>query len=125
MIFNYNDEVTVYKVTSDEYGRNKIVTDSQNIFCIFLQGIRMVQSESSENIESDTIMYVDPTDQFIVDNANRLEGMFVKAPLFGIDDDEAWYRIAGVTINRDHLLTNTIDNILCVLTKSERLFNVS
>ena len=125
MIFNYNDEVTIYKVTSDEYGRKKIVTETENIPCIFLQGIKVVQSDKSETIDADAVMYPDPENEFVLDNSNRLEGMFIKAPLFGVDDDEGWYRISSVTVNRDHLLTNTIDNILCILTKSAKLLNVS
>lgn len=125
MILNYQDEATIYKVTSDEYGRKKIVTESETIPCIFLQGIKVVQGDKSETIDADAVMYPDPENEFVIDNANRLEGMFIKIALFGVSDSEAWYRIDSVTVNRDHLLSNQIDNILCVLTKSAQLLNVS
>lgn len=125
MILNYQDEATIYKVTSDEYGRKKIVTETETIPCIFLQGIKVVQGDKSETIDADAVMYPDPENEFVLESANRLEGMFVKISLFGVDDGEAWYRIDSVTVNRDHLLSNQIDNILCVLAKSAPLLNVS
>ncbi len=125
MILNYQDEVTIYKVSSDEYGRRKLVTETESIPCIFLQGIKVVQSDKSETIDADAVMYPNPENDFVIQNANRLEGMFIKAPLFSVADDEAWYRISSVTVNRDHLISNQIDNILCVLTKSAKLLNVS
>lgn len=125
MFLPYKDTATFYKVTSDEYGRKKLVTETENVSVIFLQGIKIVQSGNQETIDADAVCYPDPEDSFVVNNHNRLEGMFIKAPLFGVDDDDAWYRVESATVNRDHLLTNTIDNILLILKKSAKLLNVS
>ncbi len=124
-LLNYQDTATFYKVTSDEYGRRKIITETESVPVIFLQGIRLVQGDKSETVQADAICYPDPTNDFVIDNANRLEGMFILAPLFGVDSEEGWYRISQVTVNRDHLLTNQIDNIMCVLTKASKLINAS
>lgn len=125
MFLPYKDIATFYKVASDEYGRKKLVTEYESVPVIFLQGIKVIQTGGQETLDADAVCYPDPTSDFVLDNFNRLEGMFIKAPLYGVDDDDAWYRVESVTVNRDHLLTNTIDNILLVLKKSAKLLNVS
>ena len=60
-------------------------------------------------------------DAFVVNNANRLEGMYIKAVLFGSDESESWYKIETVSVNRDHLLCNKIDNVEMALNKTRPL----
>jgi hypothetical protein len=125
MFLPYKDTATFYKVASDEYGRKKLVTEYEDVPVIFLQGIKVIQSGGKETLDADAVCYPDPENDFVVSNYNRLEGMFIKAPLYGVDNDDAWYRVESATVNRDHLLTNTIDNILLILKKSAKLLNVS
>jgi hypothetical protein len=44
--------------------------------------------------------------------------MYILAPLFGVDDPNGWFKIVDVTINRDHLLNNVIDNVELKLKKT-------
>lgn len=119
----YNDEITFYKVTSDSYGQNKIVSEYSVVPSIFLQGTVLSQNNNEETISADATCYPDPTNDFVIDNSNRLEGMYIYTGLFG--DTSSWYRVVRAIVNRDHLLTNEIDNIQLFLKKSTALQNVS
>jgi hypothetical protein len=113
------------KTTADGYGNNKTVTQQVDVPCIFIQNTQFRRFGFQENIDADAIMYVDPEAAFVVENLNRLEGIYVVAPLFGAGDAQSWYKIETVTVNRDHLLTNQIDNVECRLKKSSPIPGVS
>lgn len=124
---NYNETVTFYLVTSTEYANSKRVEDFSDVRCIFLQGTGFEHAgfdditTAGDTSTNQARCFVDPQNTFIEQYANRLEGMYVHAPLFGVDEEDAWYKVESVKVNRDHLLTNTIDNIRVLLTKSAPL----
>lgn len=122
---DYQDEVIILKAASGGYRGAKTVTDYKVIPGIFIQSTAFVQAGFQENIDADAIFFPDPTTQFVIDNFNRLEGMYIIAELFGVSEDEAWYKIEEVTVNRDHLLENETDNIQLNLKKTEPIPGVS
>lgn len=121
----YKDLITIVKVTANEYGNKKTTQEQHDVKGTFLQNTGFLHSANQDVIDSDAILYVDPANSFVKTNANRLEGMYVVVPLFGGDPDQSWYKITKVAVNRDHLLGNKIDNIQCLLKKSEALPGVS
>ena len=121
----YLDEATFVKVTTTGYGNNKVVQDQEVVPVIFLQSTGFAHVNNQDAITADAICYPDPENAFIIENANRLEGMYLLAPFFDGSNDEGWYKIESVSVNRDHLLTNTIDNIQCLLKKTRKISNVS
>jgi hypothetical protein len=124
-LLRYQDIATFFKITTGAYRGSRTVTQQQDVPVIFLQNTGMAQGGNTENVDADAICYPDPDDSFISGNFNRLEGMFILAPLYGVDNDDGWYRVESVTVNRDHLLGNTIDNIELQLKKSERIIHIS
>jgi hypothetical protein len=122
---HYQDTATFVKVGSSGYANDKAVVEQEDVPVIFLQGTGFVHQNSQDAVTSDAIVYPDPSSQFVQDNWNRLEGMYLLAPLFGVDSDDGWYKITNVLVNRDHLLGNQIDNIECQLKKTRRIANVS
>lgn len=125
MELNYPDTATFVKVTAGTYRGSRVVSEQDAVPVIFVQNTGLNQSNFQDTINSDAICWPDPTNEFIVDNFNRLEGMFILAPLFDVDDDDGWYRVESVTVNRDHLISNQIDNIECRLKKTSRIAGVS
>jgi hypothetical protein len=125
LALKYNDEATIVEVTSGVYGSSKIIVEQEDVNCIFLQDTNMVHANHQDGITADAIMYVDFSNQFIVDNFNRLEGMYVMIPLFGSSNNMSWYKIESCTIHRDHLLQNVIDNIELALKKTTPIAGVS
>lgn len=121
MKLNYQDTGTFYEVGSGGYANNKTVASSSDVPIIFLQNTGFTHSQFQDGIDSDAICYVDPSNTFIQDNYNRLEGMYLKAAMFGAPGVISWFKVESVTINRDHLLGNQIDNIELSLKKTKEL----
>lgn len=121
----YNDCATFVEVQSQGYSKNKLPKMYDNVPVIFIQNTGMNRTNFQDGITADAICFADPDNEFIKSKHYRLEGLYVLDPLFDISEDEAWYKIEGVTINRDHLLENEIDNIELRLKKTKKIPNVS
>lgn len=122
---NYQDTATFIEVTSAGYSSNKVVVEQAEVPVIFLQNTSFQRTNSQEGVDSDAFCYPEPTDPFVTEHNYRLEGMYILAPLFDASDAEGWYKIVKVTINRDHLLGNQIDNVELALKKSSPISGVS
>ncbi len=125
LALKYPDTATFVKVESDGYGNTKSAQQQVDIPVVFLQNTGFDRNNNQENVDSDAICYPDFNHSFISENHNRLEGMYVLAPLFGASDSAGWYKVIDVTVNRDHLLGNVIDNIELRLKKTRPIPGVS
>lgn len=126
MNLKYNEVLTFVEVASSSgYGNSKTISSQHDVDCIFIQNTQFNRGNYQENVDADAFCYPDPENSFIQSLANRLEGLYILAPLFGASDDQAWYKVTDVTVNRDHLLTNTIDNIELKLKKTRPIPGVS
>ncbi len=125
MKLNYNETVTFYSTKSDVYANNKRIDEKADVDCIFTQATNFSHNAFRDTIDADAICYPDFENDFIISHHNRLEGMYILAPIFGDPDERALYKVINCTINRDHLLSNKIDNIELILKKSEKILFVS
>lgn len=125
LVLNYPDTATFVKVESTGYANDKESQQQIDIPVIFIQSTGFVRAGYQENVDADAICFPDFTNAFIVANHNRLEGMYVRAPLFSETNAESWYKVESATVNRDHLLGNTIDNIELRLKKTRPISGVS
>jgi hypothetical protein len=125
MNLNYQDTATFITVESNGYGNDKSVTAQVEVPVIFVQNTGFRHANNQDAIESDAVCWPDPENSFIQSNFNRLEGMYILEPLFGASDDPSWYKIIDVTVNRDHLLQNEINNIELKLKKTVAIAGVS
>lgn len=122
---NYPDTATFVIAESNGYRGSKIAIQQEDVPVIFLQDTNFTAGNFQENVTADAICYPDFKHQFIIDNHNRLEGMYIVAPLFDVDVTDAWYKVESATVNRDHLLSNTIDNVELLLKKTTMIPGVS
>lgn len=121
----HKDNIVFVKVTSTGYGNKKVVEEQHDVKATFLQSTGFIHTTNEDILNSDAVVYPNERDAFVIANANRLEGMYVIAALYGADPDKSWYKVTSVTVNRDHLLNNKIDNILVTLKRTEALPGVS
>lgn len=121
----YNEVVTFYKVASSGYRGKKNIVDSADVSCIFMQSTGFQSQNFQDTHNSDAICCPDFENDFIRENANRLEGMYILANMFSGDDDASWFKVESVDVNRDHLLNNEIDNLWLSLKKTTPLPGVS
>lgn len=124
-LFEYQDTVTFVKVTSSEYGNDKVASSYDDVRCVFLQDTAFVHGGYRDNVDSDAVCYPDPESTFVKNNYSRLEGMYILASLFGSGASDSWYKVENVIVNRDHLLSNQIDNIELRLKKTRPIAGVS
>ncbi len=121
---DYYDVVTFYKVGNGGYG-NKMLLSSDDVACLFLQNTGLIHATNADNITADAVCYPDPKSSFLGDNNYRLEGMYVLAPFHDVNDDDAWYKVESVNINKDILINNLVGNIELTLKKTSKLNLIS
>lgn len=118
------DTVKLATTTSDGYG-DKQLTVLTDVKCLFIQRTGVEHANNIESDSSDAVVYLDPHNQVVLDNAYRLEGMYIIAQPFGQSQEQSWYKITGVSVGQRKLLNNAIDNIHCTLDKAAGLAYVS
>lgn len=113
----YQDTAEFCKGGSGNYANDRQVISEATVPVIFIQSTSFTHNNFQYATEADAVCYPDPDNDYIIDNHNRLEGLYVKCALYGVPESEAWYRVERVSVNRDHLLGNKIDNLECLLKK--------
>lgn len=121
----HKDSVTFVDVNNSDYGNKKVFQSQYDVKGTFLQNTGFLHTSNQDLIDSDAILYVDHKNQWVKDNHNRLEGMYVVVRLYGSTLEQSFYKVTNVAVNRDHLLGNRIDNIQLTLKKTEALPGVS
>lgn len=110
------DTVKLATTTRDGYG-DKTVTVLTEVKSLFIQRTGTDHEENINGIRSDATVYLDRQNPVVLDNAYRLEGMYIIAQPFGQEQEESWYKIASVNVGQRKLLDNAVGNIYCRLEK--------
>lgn len=114
------DTVKLATTTNDGYG-DRTVTVLTEVGAVFNQRTAVRHADNADAITSDATVYLDPKNQIVLDNAYRLEGMYIIAQPFGQETEESWYRIIAVNVGQRKLLNNVVENIYCHLEKTAGL----
>jgi hypothetical protein len=101
---NYKDTATFVKTSSSGYAGSRTVVSQEDVSCFFIQNSGVSHGSFEEEKKSDATCYPNPTNSFISDNLDSLEGIYI---VF----DDIWYKIVSYSINKDILRANKIDNI--------------
>ncbi len=118
------DTVKLATTTPDGYG-DRTITVLTEVKSLFIQRTSVSHETNAEGIQSDASVYLDPKNPIVLDNAYRLEGMYIIAQPFGQTQEESWYKIVAVTVGQRKLLDNAVDNIHCLLDKTAGVAYVS
>ena len=116
----YKDVVRLVNTKQDGWGDNTIDVDIQ-VPALFHEGTSQSQSGYVERIACDAHCYLDIDNDYIRENAFRLEGMYLVANLYGGKDSESWYKISRVVIGQRKLLDNALNCCHVFLTKCDAL----
>lgn len=119
-LLEYKDPILLIDTAQDEYGDNSI-SHIEHLNGLFRLGASQNEVNYVESLGTDAHVYLDIENQFVKDNAYRLEGMYVVANLFGGKENQAWYKISSVILGQRKLLDNDINNIHARLTKCAAL----
>lgn len=119
-LLNYKDPVILMETAQDGYGDNT-VSHIEHLNGLFLQGTSTSQTNYVEAIGTDAHIYLDIENPWVLENAFRLEGMYLICPLNGGSEEESWYKISRCKVGQRKLLDNDINNVHCFLTKCDAL----
>lgn len=120
LLLDYKDDLLLIETTQDGYGDDSLV-HVEEVKGLFLEGTSQSETNYTEMISSDAHVYLDIENDFIKNNAFRLEGMYLVANLYGGIETESWYKISRCKVGQRKLLENDINNVHCFLTKCEAL----
>lgn len=123
MSLNFQDTITLVDPVVDEYGTEQIGRMEQ-VGAIVGPATGYAQASHQASVTADAIAYLDPTNSFVVEVANRLEGMMVITSE-GDTPADAWYRIDSVAVGRRSLTDYSLDHIQVSLVKTTGLPSVS
>lgn len=119
----YQDEVYLIDTTQNGYG-DSVAFLIGKIDGLFLEGSSQSDINHVEALGTDAHIYLDVNNEIVIENAFRLEGMYIVANLYGGKEAESWYKIARVKVGQRKLLDNAINNVHCFLTKCDALTDV-
>jgi len=115
--------ILVNPVIGDAYGSEKIGRQ-ETVKANVGQVTGYTQADNSASITSDSIAYLDPTNSYVLEMVERLEGMLLITS-FGETQADAWYRIETVNVGKRGLLNNQLDNVQVNLKKTTPIVGVS
>lgn len=119
----YPDSVILVDPVLDEYGTEKIGR-METVLASVGQVQGYTQGAHQADITSDAIAYLEPTNSFVVEKFNRLEGMMLIMSE-GEAQADSWYRIVTVNVGKKSLTSNVLDNVQVALNKTTALVSVS
>lgn len=115
------DTVTIINTAVDGYG-DTVILEQADVKGAFFQGTATAMMNDTDMIETyDAHCYVDETAPFVVENAFRLEGMYLVASLYGYPSNKSWYKIRDVKLGVTKIRDNVVNNCHCFLQKCEPL----
>lgn len=120
LLLEYKDPVLLIDTAQDAYGDNS-VSHIEHLNGLFRLGASQGEVNYVEGLSTDAHIYLDIDNQFVRDNAFRLEGMYIVANLHGGKEDQAWYKISRCVLGQRKLLDNDLNNVQCWLTKCSAL----
>ena len=123
LLLEYKDPIILIETVQDEYGDNSI-GHIERLNGLFRLGASQSEVNYVETLGTDAHVYLDIENEFVKNNAFRLEGMYIVANLFGGKENQAWYKISSVIVGQRKLLDNDINNVHCRLTKCSALFDL-
>lgn len=113
------DTVRIINTVVDGYG-DAVALDEAIIKGAFFQGTSQNHRNQTDMLETyDAHCYVDETDPWILEQAFRLEGMYLVLNLYGGANRESWYQIKDVQLGVTKIVDNVVNCVECFLTKCE------
>lgn len=123
-MINYHDSALLLKIKSSGYkGKNEIV-DQDDVPGIFVDSSGLSQANFQDGINADAVFYADPESEFMIKYNYEVNGFSLMLPSYdGLG--ERWYMVTQVTVNKNHLLGDEIDNVELRLKKSSPVTNIA
>lgn len=106
---------------SDDGFASEVVSDQADVMAAVDFNTGYAHGGHSDTVNSDATIFVNPMDDFVKANFNRLEEMLVLIDLFNTPENRAWYKVVRVQVARDTQLCNEIDHLELLVKKTAPL----
>lgn len=120
LLLDYKDPLVLIETAQNGWGDNQI-SHIEHIQGLFVQGNSQAEASYVERLGTDAHAYLDIENPYVLENAFRLEGMYLVCNIFGGKETESWYKIARVKVGQRKLLGNEVNNVHVFLTKCDAL----
>lgn len=120
LLLDYKDPIILVETGANGYGDESVV-HVEHLLGLFHQGMSQTQINYVDTAGTDAHVYLDIENEYVKQNAFRLEGMYIVANLLGGPQSEAWYKISRVVVGQRKLLENDLNCCHAFLTKCEAL----
>lgn len=124
-LIDYKDTITLVVTGLNDYADSSEIEETAQVPALVVMQTAFSHDNNVDNIESDAYVFVDPTDEFVIENHHRLEGMYCVVQKYGEPQTSAWFKVIQSQTSDDILLNNETDNIMLLLKKSASLYDVS
>ena len=124
MEIDYIHTIRVFETTVDGYGKH-IITDYEDIPAVFEQKTGFGHSNYQDAVTSDAVALLDPTNQWVIDNADRLEEVLIVANPYGALESQSWYKVVDSAVGSYHQTSNEINTVQITLKKTRAIDYVS
>lgn len=126
ILLDYKDSFKLVKPRlSDDGYETEVIDEIYDVNGLFISATGFQRGNNQTAVTSDAQVYIDPTNEVVLANYDRLEEWYIIASPFGGSDHQSWYKIEQVIIGQDKLLENEIDNINLQLKKTSEIPSVS
>lgn len=102
------DTAYIAIVSRNGYG-DMSALEEHEIKCAFFSQFNRQLATNQELTQSDAYAYLDINNAFIKGRGYKLQGMYFKTNVFGVDQ---WFAITSVEVAQRKLLTNEVNNVL-------------
>lgn len=113
----FPDKIQLVKTVKNGYG-DDIIEESINVMGIFIQMTGWSAGSNTNIINSDAKAYIDHNNEWVRQNAYRLEEFKLVCNPFGDVDNKSWYKISTVEAPKRVLLNNQLDHCFVTLDKT-------
>ncbi len=114
---NFTDVVTFFATTTNDYGQDVLGAET-DVSGLFVQSTGYQHNNHQDSVTSGSFLYLPADNNFVKDNAFRLEGMVVRINLFGGENGKQYFRIVSASPGRDILTNGIVRHIECQLEKT-------
>lgn len=124
MNIDYDYTIRFFETDVDGYGKHEVISYA-DVPAVFEQQTGFSHNGFQDSISSDAVALVDPNNEFVIANKNRLEEFLVVVNPYGADEQQSWYKIMSTTIGTYHQTSGEINTIQIMLNKTRPLNYVS
>jgi len=117
MKIKYVNVIRFFDTSVDGYGEHEI-SSYTDVPAVFEQQTGFSHTSFRDEITSDAVALVDPTNEFVIANAYRLEEFLIVANPYADSENQSWYKVVSSAVGTYHQTSGEINTVQIRLNKT-------